>query len=229
MFSVSPSPPRALSLSRTARSASPRLYRYTSNVYAIGGVLMSSETQIAANRKNARKSTGPKTPEGKAVSRFNALVHGLTAQHVVLPGDTAEDRAEFDASLADLVLTIQPENMLEAFIIQRVLAAYWRLRRAHRFEIRFLDAAPPDPSPPPGEAAAADRPQPRYTDLLSGHEFDRLVRYESLVERELVHAMNHLDRLLRRRAAAATPPPRQDADFDPEVLNALLRFAGGNK
>ncbi len=54
---------------------------------------MSSQAQVSANRKNAQKSTGPRTPEGKAVVSENAVKHGLSARKVVIHG---EDRAEFD-------------------------------------------------------------------------------------------------------------------------------------
>ena len=48
---------------------------------------MTSDKQADANRRNARKSTGPKTPEGKAAVRLNALKHGLLANDVLLPGE----------------------------------------------------------------------------------------------------------------------------------------------
>ena len=51
---------------------------------------MTSERQKAANQANALHSTGPKTPEGKAVVRFNAFRHGLLARDVVLPGEDAD-------------------------------------------------------------------------------------------------------------------------------------------
>jgi hypothetical protein len=49
-----------------------------------------SERKIEANRENAQKSTGPRTPEGKAAASRNALRHGLLAQQVLLPGENGE-------------------------------------------------------------------------------------------------------------------------------------------
>jgi hypothetical protein len=46
---------------------------------------MTSDKKAQTNRQNALKSTGPKTPEGKASVRHNALKHGLLAQEVLLP------------------------------------------------------------------------------------------------------------------------------------------------
>lgn len=51
---------------------------------------MPTPKQIAANRRNAKKSTGPRTPAGKSNVRLNALKHGLTAQSVVLPFEDAD-------------------------------------------------------------------------------------------------------------------------------------------
>jgi hypothetical protein len=58
---------------------------------------MSTQKQIAANRQNAQKSTGPKTPEGRAAVRLNGVTHGLTAQTLILKGETESD---FDSLLA---------------------------------------------------------------------------------------------------------------------------------
>jgi hypothetical protein len=56
---------------------------------------MASDRQIAANRANARRSTGPKTNAGKALSRMNALRHGLTAHKLLVNGESPQD---FEAS-----------------------------------------------------------------------------------------------------------------------------------
>jgi hypothetical protein len=57
---------------------------------------MATDRQIAANRLNAQKSTGPKTPEGRATVRLNSLTHGLTAKTLVLPGESEEDFEELE-------------------------------------------------------------------------------------------------------------------------------------
>ncbi len=60
---------------------------------------MSTQKQIEANRRNAQKSTGPRTPEGRAAVHLNGVTHGLTAETLVLPG---EDQSDFAVLLADL-------------------------------------------------------------------------------------------------------------------------------
>ncbi len=70
---------------------------------------MTTNAQIKANRNYAKKSTGPRTEEGKTRSAKNALKHGLLARDTVLPG---EDPADFDRQLSALEADIQPANSL---------------------------------------------------------------------------------------------------------------------
>ena len=95
-----------------------------------------SQKQLDANRRNAQKSTGPTTAPGKASSRRNALKHGLLAEEVlILDGDGAETRADFDSLLADLYNELQPRGVIEETLVERVATCYWRLRRAQRYEV----------------------------------------------------------------------------------------------
>ena len=90
-----------------------------------------SEKRVAANRINATKSTGPRTPEGKANSRLNALTHGLTAQTAVLPG---EDREALELLAASLMKQLDPRGVVQRLIAERIVALAWKLRRAARAE-----------------------------------------------------------------------------------------------
>jgi hypothetical protein len=87
---------------------------------------MATERQIKANRTNALKSTGPITPEGKRISSKNAALPGLFSGTVVLKG---ESRRRFNDLAAALFLQFQPRNSAEAFLIQTMTAARWRLLR----------------------------------------------------------------------------------------------------
>src|SRR5215472_18773611 len=95
---------------------------------------MSTEKQIAANRLNAQKSTGPRTEEGRAAVRLNAVKHGLCAKTLVLPG---EDEAEFQAVLNGLEETYQPANYNELILVRQMAMAAWRLDRAYHVEGAF--------------------------------------------------------------------------------------------
>jgi hypothetical protein len=95
--------------------------------------------KIAANRKNALRSTGPKTEEGKNKVRLNSLRHGLLSREVVIEkGDCKENRAEYDALLESLVAERQPVGMIEEMLVDRIASCYWRLRRAIRCEVGGL-------------------------------------------------------------------------------------------
>jgi hypothetical protein len=92
---------------------------------------MSSDRQIAANRSNAQRSTGPRTPNGKAKVSVNALTHGLTGRDIVLPNESPD---EFDAFRAGLLISLAPQGALEAELANRIIAEAWRLRRVPTFE-----------------------------------------------------------------------------------------------
>jgi hypothetical protein len=97
---------------------------------------MSSQKQVLANQQNALKSTGPKTNEGKAVAARNSLKHGLLAKEAVITeGEGAEDQAAFDALVSDILTQYQPVGLIEEMLAEKVVVAYWRLRRANRYEV----------------------------------------------------------------------------------------------
>ena len=98
-----------------------------------------SVVKVEANRKNALKSTGPKTPEGKNKVRWNALKHGLLSREVVLrEGEGKEKEEEFTDLLENLHSTYAPEGPMEGMLVERIAVGYWRLRRAIRFETGML-------------------------------------------------------------------------------------------
>ena len=98
---------------------------------------MATEKQIRANRENAKKSTGPRTPEGKARSSKNALKHGLLSTDAVLPG---EDPEEFDRQLNALEDWALPRNPLEREICRQIVDAQWRMQRLSRIETAIITA-----------------------------------------------------------------------------------------
>jgi len=92
---------------------------------------MTSERKVEANRKNALKSTGPKTPEGKDLVRLNALKHGLLSREILLPG---EDEAALRELGERLRTELQPAGELEDLLVDRITSHFWRLRRLGRVE-----------------------------------------------------------------------------------------------
>src|SRR5918994_1209006 len=92
---------------------------------------MTSARKAAANRQNALKSTGPRTPEGKAAVRLNALRHGLLSEDIVLPGEDEEALRELAERLR---AELQPVGELEIRLVGRITSLLWRLRRLERVE-----------------------------------------------------------------------------------------------
>src|SRR5438552_1309083 len=98
---------------------------------------MATLKQIQANRRNAQKSTGPKTPAGKLTVSQNAVQHGLlTASPVVFP----EEQSLFDHLSESVRYEYAPEGVRENLLIERVIDCLWRLQRASRIETGIFAA-----------------------------------------------------------------------------------------
>ena len=168
---------------------------------------MATKAQIKANRENAKKSTGPRTEEGKARVSLNALKHGLLARDAVLP---EEDPAEFDRQLRDLERDLRPENSLEFELVRQIADAQWRMRRLVRIETAFLSGAieaqrrheeifHPDDIQPGREGESQ---------LLGAGLLDRtqallhLARYDAHLGRRYYRAIAELGRLRKLERAA---------------------------
>ena len=85
-----------------------------------------SEAQITANRRNAERSTGPRSPQGKENSRRNALKHGLTGEGVAL---TNEDAAEVERVFVDLEAELRPSGTMGRLLVRRIATNAVRMER----------------------------------------------------------------------------------------------------
>jgi hypothetical protein len=103
---------------------------------------MSSLKQIEANRRNALKSTGPTTPEGKERSRRNAIRHGLTAETVIAALEDAEDYEAFEAAV---IADYDAESAVERELVLRLASVLWRLRRATGIETALFESVNAEP------------------------------------------------------------------------------------
>ena len=97
---------------------------------------MTSFRQTDANRRNARKSTGPTTEEGKQRSRCNAVRHGLTAETVIGALEDAEDYKEFEAAV---IADYDAQSAVERELVLRLASLLWRLRRATTMETGLFE------------------------------------------------------------------------------------------
>src|SRR5712691_1543886 len=97
---------------------------------------MTSYRQIEANRRNALKSTGPKTEAGKHASRCNAIRHGLTAETVIGLLEDAEDYKAFEAAI---IADYDAQSAVERELVLRLASLLWRLRRALTMETGLFE------------------------------------------------------------------------------------------
>jgi hypothetical protein len=95
-----------------------------------------SPRKVAANRRNARKSTGPRTAAGKARSRGNATTHGLfAAADVLMPDEDADARCQLRRAFID---RLRPQDLLELSFVERIVDAQWKMLRLSRVETPVL-------------------------------------------------------------------------------------------
>jgi hypothetical protein len=97
---------------------------------------MTSIRQIDANRRNARKSTGPTTVEGKQRSRCNAVRHGLTAETIIGALEDADDYKAFEAAI---IRDYEARSVVERELVLRLASLLWRLRRASTIETGLFE------------------------------------------------------------------------------------------
>jgi hypothetical protein len=98
---------------------------------------MASQRQLEANRANAKRSTGPTTPQGKARSRRNSYKNGLRAGFLLSSG---EDEAEFDRLRGQLLDEHNPQSTLQAKLVEKLARTLLLMERADCFEAASLDA-----------------------------------------------------------------------------------------
>jgi len=96
---------------------------------------MATKKQIAANRRNSKRCTGPKTEAGKAVCSLNALRHGFYSSAILLPGENQDQFDDIRGGLADLY---RPQDDHQQQLIDSLTAIKWKMRRAELFEAGIL-------------------------------------------------------------------------------------------
>ena len=172
---------------------------------------MASVAQIEANRLNAQKSTGPRTPEGKERASRNAVKHGLLAEQVVIHG---EDPAEFDGYRDRMLGELAPVGEVETMLAERAVGLAWRLRRAERLQSAVFarvyrenaddvvlwpkHGLPIAPGPDEEEVILG---QVVMADFGHAKVLDRLVVYERRIEGSFYRTMAELRRERQARMA----------------------------
>src|ERR1700730_8959366 len=157
---------------------------------------MATEKQTAANRLNAQKSTGPKTPEGRAAVRLNGVTHGLSAETVILKG---ENEADFTSLLDSLEAEHDPATPTEEALVVQLAMATWRLRRLYRAEAGFYTYKTQDTLDSKRSHHLDDAAHMGLIADRSNQTLDMFSRQEARMERTFYRALHELQRLRKER------------------------------
>ena len=191
---------------------------------------MAKQAQIIANRRNAQRSTGPRTCQGRAAVSQNAVKHGLSARQAVISSET---QADFDLYRDRLLAELAPASPMESMLAQRIVTLSWRLKRAGRIQNQTIDAMNADKASNPltklteslvfkplhtpqgGPSTSAPHlPLGRMAikDFSNARVLDRLLMYERRIEHSLYKTILELQRLrLIRKLDPLTPPDEETA------------------
>lgn len=174
-----------------------------------------SERKVEANRRNAQKSTGPITATGKKTVSRNAVKHGIFAQELLIADrDSKETRQEFDDLFRVISEYYEPVGFLEELWVSKIAICMWRTRRVLRYEAgniamalaqrRFNLQGPDlmklfDHVPSSAEINAIVD----HLSLPQRSETDLIIRYGTMLDKELRNAVAELDKLQARRKERA--------------------------
>lgn len=163
----------------------------------------------AAKDYHAGKSTGPKTPAGKAIAARNATSHGLFARDIVLP-HLGEDPAAYDALFQAFCQELLPQTLLEQHYVEEIAAASWRLRRLHRWQAQVYE-------------------DEKLTEDERLDKLDRVLRHETALHRQINHSVKLLAEAIPQiseeharklaQADSSAQAPSLVADFDVNSLD----------
>jgi len=153
---------------------------------------MATQAQTNANRENAKKSTGPRTQQGKTISSRNSLVHGMTSGKF-LPPDA--DPQEFLQLFDQFRARFQPFDEVEDALVERLVAAEFKMRT-----VRYADAGlfhyQAETNPIPADRNKDGHINPLawafHTDSVGYNSFNKLMRYEGCLQREFSRALREL-------------------------------------
>ena len=164
--------------------------------------MTASAKQIAANRANALKSTGPRTASGKLASSKNALIHGLLSREMLVGG---EDPADYDALLDSLVADFAPHGANEQMLVEKLAIALWKMKRLHGAE-----AATVKHNQRNTRAQYASKSEEEKVGLITEQAIQALpanslsfIRYQAQLEGQYYRAMTMLQLVQERRAQLA--------------------------
>ena len=178
---------------------------------------MSSLRRVLASRANGARSRGPRTAAGKRRSSQNAVRHGLLAKCLVLDN---ESREGFGVTLAGYLARFAPADEVELGLVEEMVGAYWRQRRAWAIETSLIDSAMAAQSAEPLSEVA--RIAAAFVDAAGRPRLELAHRYEARLNRIFQRSLHNL---LLLRAEAPTPNEPGEAD-EPPVSGSAVEERG---
>ncbi len=155
-----------------------------------------SDRRKVTSPLNAKRSTGPRTAEGKAASRLNGLRHGLYSEVTIIEGESEAELVAFGKRLrADLA----PVGEVELILADRIVSLAWRLRRLITIEGEIIQDG--------SRGSTYDRSPGRAFGGSSGEKLVRLSTYEAKLDRQLFKTMHELQRIQAARRGEDVPLP----------------------
>ena len=162
-----------------------------------------SEKQLAANRANAQKSTGPKDT---SKTKFNGVRHGLTATHTLLPWEHVDD---LQSIIEAFEARFEPTDTFERLTVRQAAEAFWRMQRIARIEENLFEtlatAEIQDSGHDPSELHAGHL---EAISFIKGEQhIDRVRRYEAHLRRMYDKALKQVYEMASLRKPNAEPLP----------------------
>jgi hypothetical protein len=181
---------------------------------------MASKEQIAANRRNAQHSTGPRTPEGKARTAQNARTHALMSGELRTPFEEEDQLISHAQAIHE---HYYPQSEPEFILVEQIVSATWRLRRIRRIETRHYRHRADDLRENRERSGDQfdDETQVFRDDCNGPKILETLGRHEARLERSFYRALHELEHIQSRRP---DPPPQNSQDqpisgVEPELQN----------
>jgi hypothetical protein len=189
-----------------------------------------SERKIQSARLNGAKSKGPKTPEGKRRSSYNAVRHGLLSKCTVL---ATEDPANFEALLQQFVARFEPLDDVEFGMVEEMASATWRMRRGWAVETELMNEAILRQ-----KSDASDKDEDRalaaaFKQLAAEPVLGLLHRYETRLSRLYQRALRNLLSLREKKPSQLEevsdprPSESEDCETNPVTNSKLAADASG--
>jgi hypothetical protein len=161
--------------------------------------MATSSKQIAANQANAKKSTGPRTAQGKLVSCKNSRIHGILSRDLAVG---SEDPAEYELLLHELVGDLQPRGANELLLVEKIATALWKMKRLNAAESAIVKQVQMDITAK-YSATGPQSGQPGLSNTLAAHAMPvdslKFMRYQAQLEGQYYRALTMLQIVQTRR------------------------------